>query len=70
MKNYIDILGSLGRRSCAGIAHIERAVEYYPLEIGVFPATSEETLRNVVREAEKGYVWGRQWQLGSTLSYD
>lgn len=31
--------------------------EYYPLEDGV-PYIGVETLRNVVREAEKGYIWG------------
>lgn len=35
----------------------ERVEEYYPLEDGI-PYHGEEALRNVVREAEKGYIWG------------
>lgn len=46
----IDIIGSLGR--CVYVRE-GRIGEYYPLEDG-FPTT----LRNVVREAEKGYIWG------------
>jgi len=42
------------------------AGEYYPLEDGI-PYNDEETLRNVVREAEKGYIWGGSCSSSSTI---
>lgn len=33
---------------------------------GWFPYNGEETLQNVVREAEKGYIWGGSCSSGSS----